>query len=469
MTVTLFKVKEISGVTAFSNFSYSTIGRSVVFNPTLPALVFDYNTSDGNIHVALVVGNTQEELYPGATGGSNLLSVQVPVIFYSGYIVVGGNVCGQSDCMNNGSDLCGPWFVSYDTQNNTYVQNCSAEPTNSITVGLQDVIVDYINQYIYLFHNGTPDPSALLFAVPFSEATSFLANLQPPSSYKIAYLRPTNPPSSMTIYKGKAVLYGSTLYITGSASGDIYVWAVPFSEITWNSSYPSSPQSIGSLYQVYNGGNSVESVIYLNYYLSSGNVVAELLIYVSGGSGTNGYAGMIYIYSFNLTTNTATRLFSISDGANATWVAVNINGVLAFGQYISSGTFVVSIYDRKTNTYQQSSQITGALTIYISEPYYLVVLSGSPSSMTITIYQILLDVIPIFTNVTLNNGVLSGQILNLNGNQPLANVGVYLFTLSVQGDDASYGTIIQSITTDSNGKFSLTIPKIGYYALKVIQ
>jgi len=468
MTVTLSQIKQITGVTAFSNFNHSTIGRSVVFNPTLPAFVFDYNVSTGNIYVGLVVGSTQQTLYSGSTGGSNVLAIAIPTIFFAGYVVTGGNVCGQSGCLQNGSDACGPWFLSYNVQNNTYSQNCTAEPSNSITVGLQDVIIDYINQYVYLFHNGTPDPSIVLFAVPFSVVSTFLANLQPPSSYKIAYITPTSPPSGMTFYKARGVLYNNTFYIPGSASGNIYMWVVPYSSITWNSSYPSSAQSLGSLYQVYSGGNADESVLYLNYYISSGSIVTEILLYVSGGTTSTGFAQSIYIYSFNLSTNTATQLFSLSN-ANATWVAINLFGVLIFGQNVSSGTFVISAYDRKTNSYEQSSQITGALAIYVSEPYYAIVFSGSASSLTITIYQVLLDVVPAFQNVTYQNGTLSGTLVNLNGNTPLSNVTVYLFTLATQGDDASSGSQVTSTTTNSNGQFSFSVSQAGYYALKIIQ
>ena len=468
MTVTLSQIKQITGVTAFSNFNQSSIGRSVVFNPTLPALVFDYNIAGGNIYVGLVVGSTQQELYGSAPGGANVLAISSTLIFFAGYIVAGGNVCGQGGCLQNGSDACGPWFISYNVKNNTYSQNCTAEPSNSITIGLQDVIVDYVNQYVYFFHNGTPDPSAVIFAIPISVATTFLANLQPPSSYKVAYITPTSPPSGMTIYKGRAVLYNGTFYITAGASGNVYIWVVPYSSITWNTSYPSSPQAIGSLYQIYNGGNSAESVLYLNYYVSSGSIITEILLYIGAGSGANGYVASIYIYSFNLSTNTATQLFTLNN-ANATWVAINIGGVLAFGQYISSGTYAIGVYDRKTNSYEQSSQISGALAIYVAEPYYAVVLSGSASSMTITVYQILLDTLPAIQNLTYSNGTLSGTVVNLNGNTPLSGVTVYLYTLQTQDDDASGGTQVTTTTTNSSGQFSFSISQAGYYAVKVIQ
>jgi len=85
------------------------------------------------------------------------------------------------------------------------------------------------------------------------------------------------------------------------------------------------------------------------------------------------------------------------------------------------------------------------------------------------VYQILVDTTPIIQNLTFSNGTLSGTLVNANGGGALANVTVYLYQLSTEGDDYSSGTQIASTTTNSNGQFSFSISQPGYYAVKVIQ
>jgi len=473
MTITLSQVKQITGVTAFSNFSVVYTNRAVIFNPSLPAFVFDYIVgSFSSIQVGLVVGSTQQQLYSSASGGSNQTANEVPVLFFSQYILAGGGVCGYSGCMQNGLDECGPWFISYNLANNTYTQNCSAEPSNSLTTHLLDVIVDYANQYVYLYHSSSTRGAGVLFAIPFSALSSFLANLQPPSSYKVAWIYPANNvPSGWAIYPGNVVYYNSTFYIVGfDSSGNYYIWVVPYSSINWTTNgFPSSTQSVGTVYQIYNGGGAGAGNIFLNYYVSSGSIVTEILAYVPAGwNSSNITYNNVYIYSFNPSNNTATQLYSLSN-ANAFMRSINMGGIIIFVQKPQSGTFYISAYDRKTNSYEQSQAISGVLGVLTAEPYYAIVFSGTASSMTITIYQILLDVTPAFVNVSYQNGTLSGQVVNLNGNKALANVTVYLFSLATQGDDYSSGSQVSSTTTDSNGNFSFNISQAGSYVLKVIQ
>ena len=471
MTVTLTQIKQISGVTAF-NYAWNGSNRALIFNPSLPAFVFDYAPGGSSVEAGLVVGSTAQALYSGATGGSNLLANEVPMIFFTQYVLAGGGVCGYSGCMQNSSSACGPWFVSYNLQNNTYSQNCSAIPNNSITSHLVDVVLDYTNQYLYMFFldSTTGDGyGVLIFAVPFSSLATFLANLQPPSSYKVAWIQPQNPPSGWHTYATTVVYYNGNFYIVGfDQPSNYYYWIVQYSSITWSSSFPSSAQLTGTIVEVYSGGGAYGGNSFLNYYVSNGQIVTEILAYIPVNSTSNGSFSTIYIYSFNPSNNTPSQLFSLTN-AYASLRSINMGGVIVFVQSPSNGTFYISAYDRKTNSYEQSQAISGVLGVLISEPYYAIIFSGSPTNLTITTYQILLDVVPAFVNVTYSNGTLSGQVVNLNGNQPLANVTVYLFTLATQGDDYSSGTQVTSTTTNSSGQFSFSISQAGYYALKIIQ
>jgi len=467
MTITLSQVSQLSGITAISSFSINETGRAVVLNPTQPALIFDYAPGGSGITVAVVLGssNITASLY----SDSNLLVVNQPPLWFANAILTGGGVCAQSGCMQNGSSACGPWFAVYNTSSGSYNENCTALPSNSITTQFLDVTIDFANQYVYLWFSSSSTPAGVIVRIPLSSVSTLVNNLQVPSGYQVAFIQPSSPPSGFTVYKNQLVLYNGNFYIQGlDSSGNWYIWVVPYSSITWNSSFPSSAQSVGSTYAVYTGGSADMGSIFLNYYIYNGSLVTEILCYIPTNFNSSGkYYANVYIYSFNPSTNSATQLFSLQN-ANVKLVAINIYGVIAFVQNPSSGTFTVSTYDRKTNTYQQSSQIS-ALDVKLAEPYYAVVFSGSASSLTITIYQILLDVMPAFKNVTLSGSTLTGQVVNLNGGSPLAGITVYLYQLSSQNDDASSGTQVASTTTDSNGNFSFTISSSGYYALKVIQ
>jgi len=467
----LKQVNQITGVNAFNNFSVVYTNRAIVFNPNLPAFVFDYNLGNpGQIQVGLVIGKTQQQLYVGATGGSNVTANLVPTIFSNKSVITGGNVCGYGSCLENGSDECGPWFISYNLNENTYKQNCSAEPNNGITTAFLDAVIDYVNQYLYLYHSSPYVGSGVLFAVPFSQLQSFLANLQPPNSYKIAWIYPANNvPGGWNIYPGNLVLYKNKFYIVGEdSSGNYYIWVVPYSQIKWDSSYPSSPQNVGALYQIYTGGSASIGSIFLNYYLKNGSITPEILAYIPSSFNQNNITyNNVYVYSIDPLTMNTTQLYTLQN-ANAFMRAINIGGVIMFIRKMSSNSYVISAYDRKSNIYEQSEELTDLLGLLLAKPNYAIAFSGSPNDMTITLYEIMLDVMPKFNNVVYQNGVLSGELINSTYNVLMANAPVYLFTLESQGDGYSSGELVTSMTTDDNGNFSFNIPNKGYYDIKVL-
>ena len=433
--------------------------------------MFDYNTgSPGPIQVGVVYGKEQKQLYVSATGGSNVTANLVPKIFFNKTILVGGGVCGYPSCLNNPTDSCGPWFLSYNLQSNTYNLNCSAEPNNGITTHLLDVVLDYVNQNLYLYHSSAKPGAGVLFSVPFSELSSFLENLQPPKNYKVAWIYPSqNVPNGFSNYPGNVVLYKNKLYIVGEDSSEnYYIWVVPYNQIEWSSSYPSSPQTIGSVYQIYNGGGAGIGSIFLNYYLENNSIVPKIIAYIPANFNQGNITyNNVYIYSIDPSTMEATLLYSLQN-ASAFMRAINLGGIILFVRKLSSNSYVISAYDTKTNTYEQSQELTNLLGLILAKPNYAIAFSGSPSDMTITIYEILVDVMPKFENVVYQNGILSGKLINARYNVPIGNTPVYLFTLESQGDNYSSGELVASTTTDNYGNFSFNIPNKGYYDVKII-
>jgi len=335
---------------------------------------------------------------------------------------------------------------------------------------LYDIALDFINQVAYFLLSLQGSLTIEIFQLSFTQLQSLIANQVYTGGYQLAYLLPPNTSTTASITGiAQFVYYNSTFYIGYSTAGNVFIWAVPYSAISWSTNYNASSQTAGTVYTIYSGGNGTFGSVFLNYYLSSGSVVYELLIYfITGSSSVPGnYGTTVDIYSFNISSLSASQLF-VQSGITANLKAINFGGLVAFA-FTEGGQFQVAVYDRKTNSFEYTSIPNGQIGGYVAQPYYAIGASGSASSLTFTVYQILVDTTPIIQNLTFSNGTLSGTLVNANGGGPLANVTVYLYQLSTEGDDYSSGTQIASTTTNSNGQFSFSISQPGYYAVKVIQ
>ena len=465
MTVTLQQLGQVTGVTSIPFYIPDIYGIAVVLNPSLPALIFQYFPQNSSYHTGLIIGTqTQTQLYATSTSQiTRIYAYQIPTQLMQNYILTGGYVSGVSGCQSG-------WYLVYNPSNNNYKTNCNLLPSGYPNSQLFDVVIDYQNKAVYLMHMSLGSASVLIISIPYNDFASFLSNLALPSNYQVGYVQGNISNASSGIFSN-VVYYNQTFYIGGQFGGVAYIWTFALSSVSFSSSPPSSPSTVGNVYTIYQnsnvGANNIN--IFLNVYNDNGTITYEILAYVQT-------ANSPYIYSFNLSTNTATLLYQ-SPGTIASLTAgFNLYGIIIFAYNINGDTFAVGVYDRKTNSFEASSSISNLLALYMATPNYAVAISGSDPyyggssyNINITIYRVLVDVTPQIQNLTFSNNTISGQVINLTDNQPLSGITVYLILLQGQGDSYVTGQIVTSTTTDANGNFSFSITQSGYYAVEVIQ
>ena len=464
MTINFKQVAQASGITAFSNYTPAPTSRSYVLSPTTPVLVFDLGQGGSFPYVGLVNGSSAQLLYSSTAGLDN--SNPSPLWFLNA-ILVGG--AGST------SSGLAPWYGAYNISSNSFNYAINIQPLSGSPQSLQDVTLDFQNQVAYLFYRSSNVSNAIIYAISFSNLAGLVSNLQFPSSYSVAYFTAPNAPSVFSVEGGVLVYYNQTFYInTYDGSGNYYVFVVQYSSLTWSSTFPSSVQAVGSLYQYMTGGTTdvPNGEMFLNYIVSGSTITAELLIYaVTNYNSSNYYYGTVAIYSFNLSNNTATQLYS-STSANAKGTAVNMGGIIVFAQIVSgsSGAWntAVGVFDRNLNIYEISQTFNSVQDTFVSQGGYAVVVSGSTSSLTFTVYQILLDTTPTIQNLSYNGGTLTGTVVDQTSGNPLANITVFLIQLASEGDDWAGGAVIASTTTNTSGGFSFSISQTGYYAVYAV-
>jgi len=476
MTLTLKQVSQVSSITAFSNFVNSGTGRALVLSPSTPALIFDYGESNTYPYVGVIIGTTtQETLYAGS-GVEGIYAYNVPTLWFLNAVLGGGATCSNSTCNTSSNPSnCVPFYIVYNTSSGSFNYNCNNQPTSGNPISLNDVSLDFQHQVAYLYYLASPFQYAIIYAISFSNLTSLVSNLSFPTTYSVAYFTATSAPSGFSVLGSYMVYFNSTFYFNVyDGSGNYYIWVVPYSSLTWTSTFPSTAQSVGTLYLFWASGNTQIPIgnIFLNYIVSGSTITAEILIYaVSGWNSTNRYFTTVAIYSFNLSNNTATQLYS-SSGANAPGTSINLGGIIAFAQFVTGSpgawTMAVGVFDRNLLVYQQSQPFSSVLDLKVAPPGYAIVFSGSTSSMTVTLYQILLDTTPAIQNLTYSAGTLTGTVVDQTSGNPLPNVTVFLIQLSSEGDNWANGTVIASTTTNTNGQFSFNISQTGYYAVYAV-
>ena len=463
MTVTLSQVGQASSVTAFSSFSTNFGVPAIILSPSTPTLLFTYETTSGYIATGVLNGTTGFNVISTTAQVGIATYLPVKIWFLNAMVIGGANVLPN---LTNCPYIS--WFGFYNFSTNSLTVLCGNSVITNQGLFLTDIALDFANQYAYFWFVAGVANSGFIYRVPFSGLSSLVSQYKFPSSTTYAWIEVPNSPSTYDLAYSNLVYYNGNFYIVHSEQYQyINVWVVGLSSITWSSSPPSSAQSVGTLYTIFSGSSANVSfpIGFLNYYTSSGSVVYEILIYFI-------YNGSVYIYSFNPSNNTSTQLFT-SSSIPAGRYAINVGGIIAFPVSISNSSgqvtgYAVGVYDRKTNSYEQTSALSNLIGFTVAHPYYALAISGSASSMTITVYRILVDTTPAFQNVSYSSGVLSGQLINLNGNTPLSGVTVYLYKLASEGDEYNSGTLVTSTTTDSNGNFSFNISNPGYYVIDYI-
>ena len=490
MSISLQQVSQIGGIIAFSGFTNNGLGRSIVLNPTLPAIVFDFapgafvdsgakyvmsvdisiaEVIANGVVVGIIIGSqVQQILYPQ----SNLLTILTPPLWFYNVIIFGGGVCGQYGCLLNAFSSCGPWLGEYNPSNNNFNYTCMPFPSNNIITNLFDIIIDFENQNIYFIHSSSVDAGLGIFAIPFSELQNLVTNLYISSNWLFAWIEPSNAPSPFYIYPGNGVLYNDVFFFSGADEyDDPWFYVVAYDEIPWAQSFPSTPTPIGTAYQLGSAKYSEMPQLFLNYIYSNGNITPEILVYVPEFFANAGYYADLNIYSIDPNTLNYYQLTGWVN-ANCTARAIYFDGTLVFPNYIeateSGITFSVSAYVRSSNSFITSQPIQNLLDVKVSEPGYVVTFSGSSSNMTVTIYQVLFQKTPAIVSLVYADGVLQGTVTSLNDNTPLPNAVVILFSLASQNAYSNAGTIVDSTTTDDNGNFQFQLKQAGYYGVQLV-
>jgi len=491
----------------------------IVIDPTTPILLFDYYANNGSV-LTIVGGSAVLWTQMGET---IIRTPYVPILYFQNAIIFGGYVCGWSwqyttglvevngsygpatqvtgpSCLPGGNNSgCKGWVGVFNYLSGQVNASCSSDLFDTYTFGstqvagseLDNVVIDFVNNNLYLFllaqSGSTSQNSYIVVSIPLDLYTEsptigfgyFITKLNIPTGTILYYIQPPNVNANIQ----SIALYQNTLYIPAQDSnGNNYIWIIPLSSLSSGSNSTTFPMTVGTVTEIYSSGGSTIPVLFLNHYIDNGNFVDELLVFFQASTYT-------YVYSFNLSTLTATQLTQLSN-INFHAGPVYFGGILAWTEKtmittISSGSttgtvevaetgvtalYNVAIYDRKEDAYEQTQQLSGLCDMKVAEPGYAVAFTCSSSGINYTVYQIVVDVMPVITNLAFNYGTLTGTVVNAaNNNAPLPNITLYLVQPVGQSDDSTTATVIATTTTDSNGNFTFTINTPGNYIIRVVQ
>lgn len=479
MTVTLQLVNQFSINNTLPSAIGNNMNRSLVLNTAVPIIVFDFNTTDNENRVGYIQGNTayMHNISTG-TGGANLLVRPAPLFSPFGYnkVMAGGQVCGNSGCMQNGISSCGPWYLWYDISAQQFTINCTAQPTNNLSVGLWQILID--NNYVYFIHGTTTEPSSaslLIWRIPVSDLGTLLNNNQFPSSAQWAHVQPPGL-TTMSTYRASAFILNNVLYISGidgNNSSITYIYYVNLSQITWNSGTPGgSPQEVGAYKSIQLPAGAVYQPRISPVYDANYNVfIAYLAVYNNGQ---------------NITfkkLDTSLNVIAQQDFQGPFHgYSEDIRAGLGVSIYTQNGSTSVYVFDYRAFPQQLDSALAqdGANWSAL-DPTNLMLITAQPdlasNPFTLRIYQILVDVLPVFQNVQFsisgnNTLTVTGRLVNLNGNTAVSNATVKLIAVySYRDFETADSSIIGTGTTDANGNFSIsgTIQSgVKLYAVKYV-
>ncbi len=284
-----------------------------------------------------------------------------------------------------------------------------------------------------------------------------------PSNMKWTYIQ-SSEGSSAYIYTQGATIYSGNLVQPTFVSSTLYLWVTPLSTIysdatTGAPSSSSSPVTVGTLYQIASitsAGSAIPTVIGIPS--SSGVTVYVSVAVPSGGSVQKTSAVVYNVSPSNWTvSNSSTFTFpaTILDFSKATW-----NGVFLYPAWSGSDIYVIVI-DPKTMTMEYTST-SGAYGMIGAEGYAVIASQAlSSSSVTWTVYQILLDHTYVFQNVSItisgSTVTATGTLYDQTASSAVASATVWLVAVGSLSDQYSDDVVfITSGTTNSNGQFSIS-------------
>jgi len=523
MTIQLIQTAQIQNVSSLGCITYNSCGYSyayhIVINPTLPAIVFSYSIDYQGIDynaIGIIIGNNAQYIAnPSETISATIIATHNPILFFENAVLI------LASYVTNSNDAD---YWAYDTpalvyylQNNTFNFTITLLPTelayNGLVYGWSDSAVDYQNQYLYLLTLNPNGFIVLLFAIPFSELQTLLTQLQLPQNFLEASLMIPNGCyliytsdlyPALCAYGGMdsnpiMIYYDGEFYLFFQSGGeDIYMWTFSLDQITWSNTLPSSTtqticgasysyvpsnlQTVGNVVDIMTEAGYTSTYIYgftasFNYYMSNGSINPEILVPVVLWNYNNPEGWTLAVISVNPSTLNVTAIANIPyNGVNPSlsvypYLPIYIaGGLLISTAYVSSSSsssyWYVFVYDRNTGDMAVFPPPNNVILVVPAEGGYVISVTGSCSSATITVYQVVTDAVPVITNLEFVNNTISGTAIDLVSNTPVTNVTVALFELISQGGYNFSGEIIATITTDSNGDFSFQISQPGYYAIR---
>jgi hypothetical protein len=480
MSLTLKQVGTTTVTSPFSDYSvvssgYGNSGDLNVVNPTYPIFIFDYYT--GQVDVGYVVGNTASRPYPGCDiNVINIPDVYLQVVGYN-YVITGGGGCSCSPIQSNGSSGCGAWTAFVNLSSNTIITYPTSSdqlfPVTSFMGHLNSVAVDLINSVLLLaFVNAqlTPAYGGLFYAIPLSDLQSLLSGTFPTSA-TWALLNMSN--TSYQIYKCNMVLYNGQVYIPldepSGTSGALWQFAESSILNSGNTGTPpssASPTTTGTVINILTTtGNIISTKASIVYYNNN--------YYVAIGYATS--TPSVYVGMYNINTGSVQYTYSFTN--------LNID---PYQMAVFSGVFLVSGSNNSTGyVYAIDPKTGGILSTSLSTPFIAVSSSGyvvasntqlNSSSVTFTIYQVLLTQTPKFQNVSItvsgSTVSASGTLIDQTSGNAISGATVYLVGVRSYEDNYSNDVVvINSTTTSSTGSFSVsgsTQSGISYYGVKYV-
>nr|MCL7344645.1 hypothetical protein [Candidatus Aramenus sulfurataquae] len=458
----MVSLKQVTSVTVTSpwssyNSSSGQTGRGSVVNPSYPIFIFDYQSTA--ISVGYVVGSNAGTYQNQAD--ANYLTV--PGLYFSvfgyNYWIGGGGECSVSGCMNNGINACGPWWAIVDLSSNTLNTYCiGITPNNPVSSHLQNILADLVNQNILFIQNTTSSSYLLIWIIPVSQISSMLSNTAP-SNMKWAYIQ-SSEGTNQTVYTQTGTIYSGNLVYPAWVSTTLYIWVTPLSSIYNNAtsgtpSSSSSPVTVGTLYQIASLSNTTTALATVIGVPSSSGVT--VYVSVEAPTGSSGIA--VYNISPSNWSVSNSSTFSLP-ATILTFVKATWNGVFLYPGWSGSNVYVM-VVDPKTMSMEYTP--TPGAYIMIGAEGYAVVASQAlnSSSVTWTVYQILLDHTYVFQNVsiTISGSTITatGTLYDLTTNSAVGSVTVWLVAVGSLSDQYSDDVVfITSGTTNSNGQFSIS-------------
>jgi len=460
--VTLKQVTTTTTSSAWSSFNSANgaTGRGSVPNPSYPIFFFDYQTTQ--IAVGYVVG-TNGYAYESQADANYLVVPSLPLTFLGlNYVLGGGGECGPANsCMGNGADVCGPWWYVLNTSNNTVTTPCNLIPSNPQTEHLDSILADLINQNLLMTLGQNEIYNMFIFIIPFASLSSFVSGTYP-STATWYYAQCPNTTNGR-FYTNSPTIYNGNLWVPLANESFAGEWVIPLSTVysgatTGAPSSSSSPISIGTVYTV-------------STTMSGANTSIATVIAISSSSGLTFYIAHmvtqnnanIFVATLNPSDGSVvnTGTFTVvNSGSTVNDVKGTFNGVFLYPAQSGSTAYLYAI-DPKIMTIESTS-VTGYFAFVGSEGYFVVATTSlSSSSVSWTVYQVLLDNTYIFqnTSITISGTTVTatGTLYNETTSSAVSGATVYLVGVNSLDDNYSNDVdVITSGTTNSNGQFNIS-------------